>query len=352
MSNGIKRSENFIAIPPGATIKEQLEYKNMSQKEFALRMDLSEKHVSRLINGKVELTCDTAIRLESVTGLPASFWSGLESKFREQLKKVDEESRSQKELFLLHKYPYSILVENNSINDADSDIEKIRNLRKFLEVSNLSIVDELYIPGISSRKDTISSDSYYHSLCWAQQVRILGRNISVSKINKKKLMGSIDNIKMLSMKNPEEFNNELIEILSDCGIALVYLNHFGESGVNGATFVDGEKIVLGLSVRGNYADSFWFSLFHELYHIIAGDVFRKDITDLCEESADVYARNQLIPEDLYRDFIKRGDFEKDAILYFATINNIEKGIVVGRLQKDNHINKDQFNDLRTKYSIQ
>ncbi|MEE0883912.1 MAG: helix-turn-helix domain-containing protein, partial [Faecalimonas sp.] len=44
-----------IAIPPGETVKEQLVDRGMKQKEFAVRMGMSEKHISRLINGDVQL---------------------------------------------------------------------------------------------------------------------------------------------------------------------------------------------------------------------------------------------------------------------------------------------------------
>ena len=54
------RSRTIIASPPGATIKEQLADRGMKQKEFAQRMDMSEKHISRLINGEVQLTLDMA----------------------------------------------------------------------------------------------------------------------------------------------------------------------------------------------------------------------------------------------------------------------------------------------------
>ena len=37
------RSQSYIATPPGATIREQLKYKGLSQKYFAVRMDLSEE---------------------------------------------------------------------------------------------------------------------------------------------------------------------------------------------------------------------------------------------------------------------------------------------------------------------
>ena len=67
------KSRSFIATPPGATIKEQLLDRGLSQKEFAVRMGMSEKHISKLINGEVQLTPDVAVRLEMVLGVPAKF---------------------------------------------------------------------------------------------------------------------------------------------------------------------------------------------------------------------------------------------------------------------------------------
>ena len=84
------RSRSCIATPPGATIKEQLNNRGMSQKEFAARMYMSEKHISKLINGDVQLTPETAVRLEMVLGVPAKFWNNLESMYREIISKTDE----------------------------------------------------------------------------------------------------------------------------------------------------------------------------------------------------------------------------------------------------------------------
>jgi len=86
------RSRSFIATPPGATIKEQIIDRGMNQKEFAVRMGLSEKHVSKLINGEVQLTTDVARRLEMVLGLPMQFWCNLEAVYREKIVKVNEEN--------------------------------------------------------------------------------------------------------------------------------------------------------------------------------------------------------------------------------------------------------------------
>lgn len=85
------RSRSFIATPPGATIKEQLEDRGLSQKDFAFRMDMSEKHISKLINGEVQLTPSVARRLEMVLGIYSGFWLSLEATYRDKLAKVQEE---------------------------------------------------------------------------------------------------------------------------------------------------------------------------------------------------------------------------------------------------------------------
>lgn len=74
-----------IATPPGATIKEQLEDRGMSQKEFTSRMGMLDEHISRLIRGEVQLTPDVAYKLEMVLGVPAKFWINLESIYRNKL---------------------------------------------------------------------------------------------------------------------------------------------------------------------------------------------------------------------------------------------------------------------------
>ena len=104
------RSRSFIATPPGATIKEQLNDKGMSQREFAARMDMSEKHISKLINGEVQLTPEVAVRLEVVLGVPAKFWNNLEAVYREKLIKVEAENAMDVDEALAKQIPYLSLI--------------------------------------------------------------------------------------------------------------------------------------------------------------------------------------------------------------------------------------------------
>lgn len=108
----MEKSKTTIAIPPGATIKEQLEDKKMTQKEFAHRMDISEKHVDKLINGEVQLTNDVALRLEFVLGIPARFWNNLESLYREKLAQVKAENQIESDIEPLKDIPYKKIAKN------------------------------------------------------------------------------------------------------------------------------------------------------------------------------------------------------------------------------------------------
>lgn len=98
------RSRNYIATPPGATIKEQLVDRGMSQKEFADRMGMSQKHISHLINGEVQLTPDMALRLEMVLGVPTQFWNNLEAVYREKLAKAKAENEMDADIELSKKW--------------------------------------------------------------------------------------------------------------------------------------------------------------------------------------------------------------------------------------------------------
>ena len=105
------RSRSYIATPPGATIKEQLNDREMSQKEFAARMDMSEKHISKLINGEVKLTPEVAVRLEMVLGVPAKFWNNLEAVYREKLLKVEAENTMDEDEALAKQLPYNEMAK-------------------------------------------------------------------------------------------------------------------------------------------------------------------------------------------------------------------------------------------------
>ncbi len=92
----IKRGKTVIAIPPGETIRELMESRGISVSDLSEVMELTEEELNQLLDGdteeaKAEITERTAKWLESMFGPSAGFWLGLERRYRENLKKVEEE---------------------------------------------------------------------------------------------------------------------------------------------------------------------------------------------------------------------------------------------------------------------
>jgi HTH-type transcriptional regulator/antitoxin HigA len=70
-----------MAVPPGATLKLELEERGISQKDFAAQIGMRPSHLSELINGKRTLTVQTALRLENVLNIPAKIWLNLQTNY-------------------------------------------------------------------------------------------------------------------------------------------------------------------------------------------------------------------------------------------------------------------------------
>lgn len=346
------RSRNYIATPPGSTIREQLEDRGMSQKEFASRMSMSEKHISHLINGDVQLTPDVANRLEMVLGLPAKFWNNLEAIYRDKLAKAEAENAMDADVQITKKLPYKEMAENAWVPATRQTNEKVIALRKFFEVAELTrLEDQKLIPGIACRRQAITEKADYALIAWAQKAKLEARNAAVSPINLERLTESLPQIRKMTTMDPNEFCPKLVSILADCGLAIVFLPHIGGSFLHGATFYDKNKIVIGLTVRGKDADKFWFSLFHEIGHILLGHLNQDGTLEEDERNADEFAKDCLIPSEPFKQFTARNSFGKADIINFASQIEIAPGIVVGRLQKDGYIEFSWHNDLKTKYMI-
>ena len=315
-------------------------------------MGMSEKHISKLINGDVQLTPEVAVRLEMVLGVPAKFWNKLEATYREKLIKANAENEMDSDKELVKKLPYREMSKNGWVPETREATEKVIYLRKYFEVVNLEIIKDMKLSKIACRRLAETEKGNLALLAWAQKAKLEARAIETSLIDLKTLKEKLPEIRSMTAMNPADFCPKLIEMLSGCGIALVFLPHIGGSFLHGATFRDGNKIVVGLTVRGKDADKFWFSLFHELGHILLGHINQSDgTTDEDEEAADNFAKETLIPTVEFNAFTSLNDFSKTSICSFAQKQNILCGIVVGRLQKEGFINYNRCNDLKTKYVL-
>lgn len=347
----IQESKSYVAIPPGVTIKEQLEDRGMSSKEFAARMGLSKKHVSELINGKTQLTQEVALKLSSVLGIPASFWNNLERIYREQETLVKDEKKMDNEIEIAKLLPYADCANLGWLPKTRSNTEKVRNLRSFFKVSDLGFISNNEIKNVAYRILSEKDSAQLAAGMWIQKVQNESEEIESEKINIKGLSKNLTIIRDMTTKDPEIFIDELKELLLTFGVKLIILPSLKNSYLHGATFLHRNSVVLGITARGRDADRFWFSLFHELGHIIEGHIFENEEATEMEEAANLFAKKQLIPDDEYDVFIEQAEFNRTTITNFANEIGIDKGIVLGRLQNDGHLQFNQFVDMKIKYEI-
>lgn len=103
-------------------------------------------------------------------------------------------------------------------------------------------------------------------------------------------------------------------------------------------------------MRGKYADRFWFSLFHELSHVLKGHIYRREgTTDEDEKQANAMAAEILIPSERLKGFYQKQDYSFGAIQQLAESVKVGIGIVIGRLQNDRKIKQNQLNQYKIKY---
>lgn len=161
----------------------------------------------------------------------------------------------------------------------------------------------------------------------------------------------------MTLQPPSDYLPELSRILAECGVALVIIPSLKNSGVYGATkWINKDKVVIGITNRGKYADVFWFSLLHELGHVLQKKITKTlvdfeayDHSEDYEKEADQFARDVLIDPRSFELISKKSFFSKQEVRDFADTIKIHPGIVVGRLQKEGFIPYTHLNGLRQKY---
>jgi len=159
MTNTIENryAPDFIS-PPGETLAEILEERNMSQSELAQRMGRPKKTINEIIKGKAEITIDTALQIQLVLGTPASFWIERERLYREYLARKNENQRLKGYLGWLKQIPYRQMTELGWLKFDEDKIEQLRESLNFFAVVSPEQWEEIW--GINLSIDFRKSQAF------------------------------------------------------------------------------------------------------------------------------------------------------------------------------------------------
>lgn len=345
---------------PGDVLQEKLNMSGMSRKELAIRTGVTEKHICTVVNGDKGISTAFARKLGYVFE-DTNYWVNIQTKYdADQLRIKEENNISQEELELLKPLHdiMNYLIECKYMHNNCGDVSKVMQLREFLQISDLTQIPKItYNAAYRTQLSTNVKVDPYVLFAWQRLCEKKTENISVKQsIDKELLRSNISRIRNIMFSNISDGIKEIQSILAECGIAFQVVKNFRGAPVQG--FIkesSGDRLLLCLTIRGKRADRFWFTLFHEIAHILNGDyrirfVDFDSIQGKTEQIADQFAGDTLIPPDRYHEFIlSNEDISWDRIETFAKTVVVKPYIVLGRLQNDGYLDWTDYADKVVRY---
>ena len=327
---------------PGETIAEYLEERCMSQEELAVRTGFSKKHISEVVNGKKGISAEFAKALEYALGVPMHFWVNLQANYDKDMLIYHEQNNiSKEELGIVKKLKdvikmgekYGVLLNENK---AEARLFELRNL---CQVINLCVIPEvLATKGRAYRKAKNMKIDQTILYVWLVVSEKHAENTgSQNTYDEAKLRKRLPEIKKCMFLEQQSAIIKLQTIFEECGITFHVMQYVKGAPVQGYIKKQGDRILLTMTTRRKFADEFWFTLFHEIGHILEGD-FQKDyhidFEEDMENNVDSFAANYLINPDAYKTFLSQKDFSEASIIRFAKKQKVMPFIVAGRLQRE------------------
>ena len=353
---GISRD---LIIHPGETIADVLEDRGITQTELASRAGVSPAYVSNVIAGKKGISANFAMGLEYALGVPKSFWLNLQANYEAELLEVneeqtitDEERKVREDLKDIVKY----LRKQGKMLIGENKDESILSLRKVLQISNITNLKEM-IPTGAFRMAGNAAVNPNVLGAWIRLCQLAGNDKTISaKFEKKYTNDLIQEIKSIMCCKNAELQRDLKNVMEKYGIDFSVVKNFRGAPVHGyiSQKIDGIYQMV-LTIRGAFADIFWFSLFHEIGHIVNGDIgknlkFLDYGNDYDKElAADLFASNMLLSPESYKAFIQRNDFSIEAICRYAESQHVMPYIVIGRLQKEKYLAYTMYSKYKLRY---
>lgn len=355
--------------PPGDTILDLIEERGWTQAELAKRLGYTEKHISQLINGKVPLTDDAALRLERVLGSNASFWLAREAKYREHCARLEAARAQACWISWLDDLPLKELMNSGAIakcrNDAKHKPGLVDACLRFFGVASPDDWRAHYGGmQVAFRRSRAEQSDIGAISAWLRLGEQQAEKQDGPKYDKARFEKALKTIRGLTCEEPEVFEPQMRKLLHDAGVAFVLVPAIPRAHVSGvARWLSPTRPMVQLSLYGKTNDKFWFTFFHEAAHILLHANTKEDKKSVFlddpnathsdvpqEHEANQWAGNWLIPSQHIATLA--GLRTKAAVAAFARQIDIHPGIVVGRLQHDGLIDPSWMNDLKQSFHFQ
>jgi HTH-type transcriptional regulator / antitoxin HigA len=363
-------SQHEVFIPavvphPGEIVTEYLEFNGWSQRDLARRTALTPKTISEVCNGKATVSPTTALALEKAFQRPASFWLNLQRQFDEAEARREESARSQEWAGWARRFPLKEMRRWGLLPQQPQNGD-VQDLLFFLGVSSPESWDAVWNSSRVALRQSHHHEKSVEALAvWLRAVEMQARKLVTAEYSEHMLRASLDPLRKLSRLGVDTVMEPIQELCARAGVAVVWIPELRKTAISGcARWLNDRRPVIGLSLRYKTDDQMWFTLFHEIGHLLlhrkrdafiidTGEVYsaERDIDpemQRIEEEASRFAADTLIPPSELSKFLQKKSFTNDAIHDFAEAVGVGPGIVVGRLQHDGVLEPFQGNKLKQK----
>jgi HTH-type transcriptional regulator/antitoxin HigA len=332
---------------PGQLIRRLLEERGWSQRVLAVVLKMSEPALNLVVADKREIDAEMALLLGQVFELPAERFLDLQKAYdlaRARLSTPLDPNMARR-ASLFGALPVGEMIKRGWIKAKSiKDLDAVESgLAEFFGVPSADQID--LIPHAAKKTEAFAPTTPTQ-LAWLYRVRrVASEQIVAGRFSREGLLAAVERLNRL-LGAPEEARH-VPRILSEAGVRLVVVETLPKAKIDGVClWLDEDAPVIGVSLRHDRIDSFWFVLRHEIEHVLNGDGLNRPLaidSDLEGSTQDLPEQERLandaaadfcVPKKEMTSFILRKQpfFAERDIIGFAGRLKIHPGLVAGQLR--------------------
>lgn len=330
------------AFPPGEFLRDELADRGWAEGEFAEIIGRPVQAVSEILNGKKEITPETAVAIGAALGTSAELWLNLQLAYRlHQVRstKAPANRPVERRAKLRSLVPVRELQKRSWLPTTD-DLDTLESA--VCELLGISSIDEEPQFAIAARRSNVDVKLTPEQTAWVARVERLGAGRASTPYDPGRLANLATEI-VHRLDGPHELR-QLRRWVGECGVALVIELPLRNSKMDGVVSFSTGTPVIGLSTRGDRMDSFVYTLLHEIAHLtlehispgelrIDEDIVASDGSDRERQANEAAARwvFDLPP------VVPAGDLSPRVLVEMARAHGVHPCFLIGRLQKEGRL---------------
>jgi HTH-type transcriptional regulator/antitoxin HigA len=338
----------YIAIGPGAHIREEMEERSWNEAEFSDILGISEKHLSEILNEKTPMTITMARLIAKAFGTTPQMWMNLYLNYIEDKSIIEKSSDEDLHNVEIKKEIYNIMPVNDMtkkgwIPKRSGSAELLICLKNIWGTNDIAQILKVIKakPLASFRKTEKDGFSRNYTQTWLK----IAENISASI--EAPLYKSVMFEKICDSANEYTIRKdgvgEFLRDIKKAGVKFFVLPHLKKTYIDGAAFMHKKNPVIVYTDRYDRIDNFWFTIIHESGHIIKHlkekskhESFIDDLSHLeglKEKEADDFSKEKLKINKILKRYEESFN---NRLSWITTVSNelhISSAVIVGSLQK-------------------